>query len=70
MAVKKRNVKTLGFLFILFLLASVFLISVGGSFIYLGSPVDKNDKENIEVEIISGSSSSSIGKVLKVKDLI
>ena len=70
MAVKKRKVKPLGILIILFLLASVFLISVGGSFIYLGSPVDKNDKENIEVEIKSGSSSSSIGKLLKDKGLI
>lgn len=70
MAVKKRKVKPLGILIILFLLASVFLISVGGSIIYLGSPVDKNDTKNIEVEIKSGTSSGSIGKILKDKDLI
>lgn len=70
MAVKKRKVKPLGILILLFLLASVFLISVGGSFIYLGSPVDKNDKENIEIEIKSGTSSSSIGKILKDKGVI
>lgn len=70
MAVKKRKVKPLGILIILFLLASVFLISVGGSVIYFGSPVDKNDTEDVEVEIKSGTSSSSIGKLLKDKDLI
>ena len=70
MAVKKRKVKPLGILILLFLLASVFLISVGGLFIYLGSPVDKNDKENIEIEIKSGTSSSSIGKILKDKGVI
>ena len=66
----KRKVKPLGILIILFLLASVFLILVGGSVIYLGSPVDKNDKETIEVEIKSGTSSTNIGKLLKEKDLI
>ena len=55
MAVKKRKVKPLGILIILFLLASVFLISVGGSFVYLGSPVDKNDKENIEIELANSN---------------
>ena len=70
MAVKKRKVKPLGILIILFLLASVFLISVGGSVIYFGSPVDKNDTEDVEVEIKSGTSSSSIGKLLKDKELI
>ena len=50
MAVKKRKVKPLGILIILFLLASVFLISVGGSVIYFGSPVDKNDTEDVEVK--------------------
>ena len=69
MAVKKK-VKPLGILIILFLLASVCLIVMGGSVIYLGSPVDKNNKDNIEVEIKSGTSSTAIGKLLKEKDLI
>lgn len=70
MAVKKKKIKPLGIFVVLLLLASVFLISVGGSVIFLGSPVDKNDTENIEVEVKSGSSSSSIGKLLKEKGLI
>lgn len=68
--VVNRKVKPLGILIILMLLASVLLILFGGLVIYLGSPVDKNDNEEIEVEIKSGTTSSSIGKILKDKDLI
>ena len=70
MAVKKKKIKPLGIFVILLLLASVFLILVGSSVIYFGSPVDKNNKENIEVEVKTGTSSSSIGKLLKEKGLI
>ncbi len=70
MAVKKVKIKPLSILIILFLLASVFLISVGGVIIYLGSPVDKTNKDNIDVEIKTGTTSGSIGKILKDKDLI
>ena len=66
----KRKVKPLGILIMIFLLISVLLGVLCGTYIYLGSPVDlKNDKE-IEVVIESGISSSSIATILLDKKLI
>lgn len=66
----KRKVKPLGILIILLLVVSVLLISMWGIYVYLGSPVDKNNNEELEIEIKSGTSSNSIGSLLKDKDLI
>ncbi|MBR2828128.1 MAG: endolytic transglycosylase MltG [Bacilli bacterium] len=48
-----------------------FLILIGvGTFFYMLSPIDYNNKENIEVVIKSGTSSSRIASILKDKGLI
>ena len=48
-----------------------FLILIGvGSFFYMLSPVDHNNKENIKVVIESGMTSSGIASILKEKGLI
>ena len=66
----KKKVKPLGIIIILFAILLVLLCSIGGYFLYLGTPVDKNDDKDVEVEIKSGTSSSSIGSILKDMDLI
>ena len=64
--VVKRKPKLLFFVILL----AIILIIVGGSFIYLSSPVNSKDTENVEVEIASGTSTSKIGSILKDKGLI
>jgi len=65
--VVKRKPKPL--LIVLFGLAILLLIC-GGTWIYLSSPIDKNNTEVIEVEIVSGTSTSQIGSILKEKKVI
>ena len=64
---KKVKPKPLLFLFVLFI---VILIGLGCTWMYLESPVDKNDKEIVEVKVESGTYSSAIGEQLKEKKLI
>lgn len=66
---KKVKVKPL-FPILIIIFLSCLCLGVGGMWYYLQSPVDKNDKTVIEVEVKSGTSSSGIGKILKEKDLI
>lgn len=63
----KSKFKILG---VLIFLMGIILISACGVFIYLASPVDKDSNAVIQVEIVSGSSTSSIAKTLKEKNLI
>ena len=55
-------------LFIIILL--VLILMIGGFFgtwFYLQSPVDSSDNKIIEVEIKSGTTSTGIGEILKVR---
>ena len=57
-------------LLLLFFLFAVICIGAGCTWMYLESPVDKNDTEIVEVKIESGTYSSEIGELLKEKNLI
>lgn len=65
--VVKRKPKPL---LIAILVISILLLICGGTWIYLSSPIDKNNTEVIEVEIASGTSTSQIGSILKEKKVI
>ncbi len=68
MAVKiQRRPKPL--LIILVVLGS-FLILLAGVYMFLASPIDSSDKNDIEVVIPSGTGVSTIASILKEKDLI
>lgn len=64
---KRVKVKPLSFI-IMFL--AIICIGIGCTWIYLESPVNANDKEEIEVVIENGTYSSKIGQILKEKGLI
>ena len=51
-------------------LLAVILLILGISWVYLASPVDKNDKKDIEVEITKGISVVKISNILKEEKLI
>lgn len=55
---------------LLVVLLAVILLILGISWIYLASPVDKNDKKDIEVEITKGISVVKISNFLKEEKLI
>lgn len=57
-------------LLLLFFLFALLLIGFGCTWVYLESPVDKNDKEEIQVVVESGTNSTQIGELLKEKKLI
>ncbi len=57
-------------LLLLFFLLAIILIGAGLTWTYLESPVDKNDKKEVEVVIESGTNSTQIGEILKEKGLI
>ncbi len=65
-----RKAKPKPFLFIILFIFAFLFIGLGVAWIYMVSPVDSGNKEEIEVVIESGSSARQIGKVLKEKDLI
>lgn len=67
MAVKKRKPKPL--LIIICLLAFILFV-LAGIWIFLTSPVNRNNKEEIKIEITSGTTTSQIATILKEKDLI
>ena len=48
----------------------VILIIILGSFMYMTGPVDKNNTDNIKLEITSNDTYSNLGKVLYEKGLI
>ena len=50
---------------LLVVLLAVILLILGISWVYLASPVDKNDKKDIEVEITKGISVVKISNILK-----
>ena len=66
--VKKTKPKPLlfGFIFVL----AIILIAVGVLWIYLASPVAAGNKDEMEVVVESGSTTSRIGTLLKEKGLI
>ena len=55
---------------LLVVLLAVILLILGISWMYLASPVDKNDKKDIEVEITKGISIEKISTILKEEKLI
>ena len=55
---------------LLVVLLAVILLILGISWVYLASPVDKNDKKDIEVEITKGISVVKISTILKEEKLI
>ena len=55
---------------LLVVLLAVILLILGISWVYLASPVDKNDKKDIEVEITKGTSVVKISNILKEEKLI
>ena len=55
---------------LLVVLLAVILLILGISWMYLASPVDKNDKKDIEVEITKGISVVKISNILKEEKLI
>ena len=69
MAVAKKT-KPKPFLFIILFLIIVFIGGMVFSWNYFTGPVDKNDSEDIEVTITSGTNSSQIGHILKDNHLI
>lgn len=55
---------------LLVVLLAVILLILGISWVYLASPVDKNDKKDIEVEITKGIGVVKISNILKEEKLI
>jgi UPF0755 protein len=64
--VVKRRPKPIFFVIVL----AIILLGIGGTWIYLAGPVDRKDKNDIEVEIVSGTSTSQISNILKEDKLI
>jgi len=57
-------------LLIIIVLLTILFFGLCVSWIYLSSPVDKKNTNDIEVEIVSGTRTSQIGNILKEKKLI
>lgn len=66
----KKKFKPLAFISIFIILLVVIAGSLIGTWFYLCSPVDKNDKELVSFEVKSGANSIDIANQLKEKDLI
>jgi len=54
-------------LLIIIVLLTILFFGLCVSWIYLSSPVDKKNTNDIEVEIVSGTRTSQIGNILKEK---
>lgn len=67
MVVKKRKPKLL---LIIIIFCAFLLLGMGITWIFLTSPVDKGNTDDVEVLVASGMSTSEIGQVLKDKKLI
>ncbi|MBQ2639888.1 MAG: endolytic transglycosylase MltG [Bacilli bacterium] len=70
MAVKKRLKLKYKSLAAMLIVLGSFLLLLAGIYIFLSSPTDPNNKENIDVIIPGGSGVGDIAKILKKKDLI
>lgn len=70
MAVKKKLKFKYEKLVPILVVMGSFLIILAGVYTFLGSPIDINNKKNIEVVIPNGVGVSGIGKILEDKDLI
>ena len=60
-------------LLIIIIIISILLVLLGiafGVWMYLSGPVDKNDKEEVEILVTNGMTSSQIGRALKEERLI
>lgn len=66
MAVRRKPKPLLIFL----ILMGSFLIILAAVYLFLASPMDKNDHENVEVVVPSGTGVAGIAKILKENDLI
>lgn len=66
MAVRRRPKPLL--IFLIFL--GSFLILLAAVYLFLASPINKNDHENVEVVVPSGTGVTGIAKILKENDLI
>ncbi len=64
---KKRKAKPL---LIILIVGALMLFTAAGIWMFLASPVSKNNKKQIEVVIPNGATSRQIGTILKEKDLI
>ncbi|MBE6157442.1 MAG: endolytic transglycosylase MltG [Firmicutes bacterium] len=70
MAVKKKyKLKTKALVTLLIVLGS-FLILLAGIYMFMGSPIDANNSNDIEITIPSGTSVRGIGNILEKNDLI
>lgn len=65
----KVRIKPKLFVFIPVVIGLILLIG-GLSWLYLISPVDRNSKEDVKIEIKSGTNTSKIGELLKEKKVI
>lgn len=66
----KRKFKPLFFILIFIVLLVIIVGLLIGSWFYLSSPVDRGNKDTIELEVKSGATSTDIANELKNKDLI
>ena len=66
MAVRRRPKPLLIFL----ILMGSLLILLAAVYLFLASPVDKNDHDDIEIVVPSGTGVTGIAKILKENDLI
>lgn len=66
----KRKFKPLFFILMFIILLVIIFGILIGSWFYLSSPVDRGNKDTIELEVKSGATSTDIANELKNKDLI
>lgn len=66
----KRKFKPLFFILIFIVILVIIVGLLIGSWFYLSSPVDRGNKDTIELEVKSGATSTDIANELKNKDLI
>lgn len=66
----KRKFKPLFFILMFIVLLVIIIGLLIGSWFYLSSPVDRDNKDTIELEVKSGATSTDIANELKDKDLI
>ncbi len=70
MLVEKKKPKKIVF-FLFFLIILILIVGLGvGTYFYMIGPVNKNNKDNIEVVIPNGTTSTEIASILKEKKLI
>ncbi len=65
-----RRPKPLLYVIVLIIFIGISLLVIGGTMLYLQSPVDSKSDTSIKVEIPQGTSTRKIGTILKEKNLI